>query len=100
ANRTLLTSNLETALKNEPAVCIMIVDLDGFNVFNDSLLHSSVYNILVHVAKNIKATFRSGDVVARMVGDEFELQFTGMSDKKVAGKIDEKIINEIYQAMI
>lgn len=51
ANRTLLTSNLETALKNEPAVCIMMVDLDGFKDVNDSLGHSSGDDILVHVAK-------------------------------------------------
>ncbi|MCL6347506.1 EAL domain-containing protein [Pectobacterium versatile] len=100
ANRTLLTSNLETALKNEPAVCIMMVDLDGFKDVNDSLGHSSGDNILVHVAKKIKATVRSGDVVARMGGDEFALLFPGMSDKKVAGKIAEQIIHEISQAMI
>ncbi len=55
ANRTLLTSNLETALKNEPAVCIMMVDLDGFKDVNDSLGHSSGDNILVHVAKKNKS---------------------------------------------
>ncbi|KGA34221.1 diguanylate cyclase [Pectobacterium brasiliense] len=100
ANRTLLTSNLETALKNEPAVCIMMVDLDGFKDVNDSLGHSSGDNILVHVAKKIKATVRSGDVVARMGGDEFALLFPGLSDKKVAGKIAEQIIHEISQAMV
>ncbi|MEL7628439.1 EAL domain-containing protein [Pectobacterium aroidearum] len=100
ANRTLLTSNLETALKNKPAVCIMMVDLDGFKDVNDSLGHSSGDNILVHVAKKIKATVRSGDVVARMGGDEFALLFPGLNDKKVAGKIAEQIIHEISQAMI
>ncbi|MDX6914650.1 EAL domain-containing protein [Pectobacterium carotovorum] len=100
ANRTLLTSNLETVLKNEPAVCIMMVDLDGFKDVNDSLGHSSGDNILVHVAKKIKATVRSGDVVARMGGDEFALLFPGLNDKKVAGKIAEQIIHEISQAMI
>ncbi|MFJ5320702.1 sensor domain-containing phosphodiesterase [Pectobacterium parvum] len=100
ANRTLLTSNLETALKNEPAVCIMMVDLDGFKDVNDSLGHSSGDNILVHVAKKIKAAVRSGDVVARMGGDEFALLFPGLSDKKVAGKIAEQIIHEISQAMM
>ncbi|GKX41961.1 bifunctional diguanylate cyclase/phosphodiesterase [Pectobacterium carotovorum subsp. carotovorum] len=100
ANRTLLTSHLETALKNEPAVCIMMVDLDGFKDVNDSLGHSSGDNILVHVAKKIKATVRSGDVVARMGGDEFALLFPGLNDKKVAGKIAEQIIHEISQAMI
>ncbi|MEL4885773.1 EAL domain-containing protein [Pectobacterium betavasculorum] len=100
ANRTLLTSNLETALKNEPAVCIMMVDLDGFKDVNDSLGHSSGDDILVYVAKKIKATVRSGDVVARMGGDEFALLFPSLNDKRVAGKIAEQIIHEISQAMI
>ncbi|MEH0873216.1 EAL domain-containing protein [Pectobacterium cacticida] len=100
ANRTLLTSYLEMALKSKPAVCIMMIDLDGFKDVNDSLGHASGDEILVSVAEKIKGAVRSDDIVARMGGDEFALLFPGLSDKRVAGKIAEKIIHEISQAMI
>ncbi|MEH2921137.1 EAL domain-containing protein [Samsonia erythrinae] len=100
ANRTLLTSNLNTVLKNEPSVCVMVVDLDGFKDVNDSLGHACGDEILVRVAKKIKSTVRSGDMVARMGGDEFALIFPGLNDKKVAGKIAEQIIHEISQSMM
>ncbi|RLM25270.1 diguanylate cyclase [Brenneria alni] len=100
ANRTLMTSNLVLALKNEAAVCVMMVDLDGFKDVNDSLGHASGDDILVNVAKKLQANVRSGDLVARMGGDEFALLFPGLDDPKVATNIAEQIIHEISQTMI
>lgn len=54
ANRTLLTSSLEQALKDEPAICVMMVDLDGFKDVNDSLGHARGDEILVSFAKKIQ----------------------------------------------
>ncbi|PWC12140.1 EAL domain-containing protein [Brenneria corticis] len=100
ANRTLLTSNLVQALKNEASVCIMMVDLDGFKDVNDSLGHASGDAILVNVAKKIQSSVRTGDLVARMGGDEFALLFPGLDNQQVAAQIAEHIIHEISQTMI
>lgn len=100
ANRTLLTSSLEQALKDEPAICVMMVDLDGFKDVNDSLGHARGDEILVSVAKKIQSSVRAGDLVARMGGDEFAVLLPGVSDFKLAAETAERIIQEISQAMI
>lgn len=100
ANRTLLTSSLEQALKDEPAICVMMVDLDGFKDVNDSLGHARGDEILVSVAKKIQSSVRAGDLVARMGGDEFAVLLPGISDFKIAAETAERIIHEISQAMI
>lgn len=100
ANRTLLTSSLEQALKDEPAICVMMVDLDGFKDVNDSLGHARGDEILVSVAKKIQSSVRAGDLVARMGGDEFAVLLPGVSDFKLAAETAERIIHDISQAMI
>lgn len=100
ANRTLLTTSLELALKDELAICVMMVDLDGFKDVNDSLGHARSDEILVSVAKKIQSSVRAGDLVARMGGDEFAVLLPGVSDFKLAAETAERIIQEISQAMI
>lgn len=100
ANRTLLTSSLEQALKNEPAICIMMIDLDGFKDVNDSLGHARGDEILISVAKKIQSSVRMGDLVARMGGDEFAVLLPGVADHKIAAEMAECIIHEISQAML
>ncbi|ATA24136.1 diguanylate cyclase [Brenneria goodwinii] len=100
ANRALLSSNLEQALKKESVACIMLIDLDGFKNINDSLGHASGDDILVSVARKIQRKVRAGDLVARMGGDEFALLFPGMGDREVAATIAEQIVHEISQTMV
>ncbi|QTF08226.1 EAL domain-containing protein [Brenneria izadpanahii] len=100
ANRALLTSNLEQTLKNKSAACIMLIDLDGFKNINDSLGHDCGDDILVSVAKKIQMNVRTGDLAARMGGDEFVLLFPGMDDRDEAATIAEQVIHNISQTMI
>lgn len=100
ANRTLLTSSLELALKNESAVCVMLIDLDGFKDVNDSLGHVRGDDILVGVAKKIQSSIRSVDLAARMGGDEFALLLPGVDCSQVAAGMAEHIIGEISRPML
>ncbi len=52
--------------------CIMI-DLDHYKTFNDTLGHQMGDRILVATAQAIRATLRASDVAARYGGDEFVL---------------------------
>jgi diguanylate cyclase (GGDEF)-like protein/PAS domain S-box-containing protein/putative nucleotidyltransferase with HDIG domain len=52
-------------------VSILIVDIDGFKLFNDTYGHPVGDKVLQHVAARLVACSRQSDVVARYGGDEF-----------------------------
>jgi len=51
--------------------CLMLIDLDNFKVVNDGFGHEMGDALLVHVAQQLSAAVRQGDLVARLGGDEF-----------------------------
>ena len=55
---------------------MIICDLDGLKLYNDSMGHSVGDILLKAAAQAIKSCFRESDVVARIGGDEFAV-FTG-----------------------
>lgn len=74
-NRNLLGDRLEQAMahadRNGHIVGIAFVDLDGFKSINDQFGHAVGDQVLMHMAKRLKAALRDGDTLARLGGDEF-----------------------------
>lgn len=52
-------------------VCVVMIDLDGLKVINDTHGHGAGDACLVHVARLAKGQLRPADVLARLGGDEF-----------------------------
>jgi len=74
---------------------LMVCDVDGLKIINDSLGHNMGDIILKAVAKILRSCFRSDDLVARIGGDEFavllqhnSLQIFEQECHKIRDKID------------
>ena len=61
----------EIAQHEKKAHALILLDLDGFKVINDTHGHQAGDEILKSVAKILNADRRANDVVARLGGDEF-----------------------------
>jgi len=74
-NRRLFEDRLEEALRrserNHTRTALLMLDLNGFKLINDSYGHDVGDDLLQHVAHNLQAAIRAPDTLARLGGDEF-----------------------------
>jgi diguanylate cyclase (GGDEF)-like protein len=66
-----LQQTLKLAERSGSSFAVVFIDLDGFKPINDSLGHAAGDEVLKSVARRLKQSVRSDDVVARIGGDEF-----------------------------
>lgn len=83
-NRLLFQDRLHQALartgRQSSMAAILFLDLDNFQVINDSLGHEAGDELLVKVAKRLNTCIRPGDTVARLGGDEFTVLLEDLYD--------------------
>jgi diguanylate cyclase (GGDEF)-like protein/PAS domain S-box-containing protein len=110
-NRLLLKARVdhEIALagRNKRTFALLFIDLDHFKNINDALGHSVGDQVLIEVGKRLAAAVRGEDTVARVGGDEFNIQLadTGWHGaaivaKKIIAALDEPIHYQHYRLYI
>lgn len=57
--------------RTQSPLCIALLDIDNFKLFNDLLGHQAGDQALMHVSDTIKGALRPTDAVARYGGEEF-----------------------------
>jgi len=74
-NRTLLADLLERevarARRSERGFALLMFDLDGFKLVNDTWGHAAGDKLLAMVADRARGCMRASDMVGRLGGDEF-----------------------------
>ena len=96
ANRRLLDDRLTMALararRDDAAMAVIYLDLDGFKKINDTLGHGGGDALLKLVAERLTETVRDGDTVARLGGDEFAIALSQVQDADDASAVAAKVI--------
>ncbi len=67
-------------------VSIILIDIDGLKIVNDTLGHKAGDDLLISAARIIAESFRQVDIVARIGGDEFCIILPGVDNKAALAK--------------
>jgi diguanylate cyclase (GGDEF)-like protein len=83
-----LTRQIAEAEKHGTRLSVAILDLDGFKSVNDIFGHPTGDGVLKSVGSALRASVRTGDVIARYGGDEFALILPEASEHQAAPVLD------------
>jgi diguanylate cyclase (GGDEF)-like protein/PAS domain S-box-containing protein len=103
-NRTLLSDSLDLLLDDahryRASFAVHYVDLDLFKNINDTYGHAAGDAVLRLAAERMKECVRSGDVVARVGGDEFVILQRLTNGRKDAEALADRIVKTIAEPFV
>ena len=86
---------LALAERQQSSFALMYVDLDRFKPVNDQYGHAVGDELLIEVARRLRAAVRDTDVVARLGGDEFVVIATRASSRERVEEIARRIVADL-----
>jgi len=102
-NRRLFSDHVQHALElgagEESIVGVLFVGLDRFKIINDSLGHAAGDELLVEVAKRLKALRIEGVGISRFGGDVFALLVENAQDVNELDRIAQEVLSSLSYAM-
>ena len=102
ANRSLLEDRLAQALdrtaRRDTLVTVLFLDLDHFKRVNDTAGHEAGDAVLRAAADALRRTFRPGDTVARVGGDEFVVLCEDAAAEEPA-RLAERLVEAVESAV-
>jgi diguanylate cyclase (GGDEF)-like protein/PAS domain S-box-containing protein len=95
-NRVLLADRANQAIlqaaRTRGSLALLFLDLDRFNLVNDSLGHAAGDALLRAVAERLGGVLRRDDTLARLGGDEFVLLWNGLKDYAEAAALAQRAL--------
>ncbi|WP_343651971.1 bifunctional diguanylate cyclase/phosphodiesterase [Herbaspirillum sp.] len=83
--------------RQEYALCMMFLDLDGFKVINDAYGHEAGDQVLIEVARRLRASLPEGATLARLGGDEFVILYALAPQAEPPEQLARRLIAAIRQ---
>ena len=100
-NRTYFAEQVTLAIaraqRSNGGLAVVYLDLDDFKVVNDTLGHGAGDRLLMEVGVRLRGALRSGDLAARVGGDEFIVLLEGLSDASVADEVVRRLLDTLSE---
>jgi diguanylate cyclase (GGDEF)-like protein len=80
--------NLRAGISEPGESAVLMVDMDGLKIFNDTLGHEAGDQVIRLVARELRDSCRADDFVARTGGDEFVVVMEGVGPDEAARVAD------------
>jgi diguanylate cyclase len=94
-----LDHEIETAMAHNKHLAVLCIDLDRFKEINDLYGHAAGDGVLQGFAKRVGGLLDTGQMLARLSGDEFALLVPSLEDPTDAGLIAEAILDALETAI-
>ncbi|WP_157991529.1 GGDEF domain-containing protein [Caldimonas tepidiphila] len=98
-NRRMLAESgallLHRARRQQQAVALMLVDLDGFKQVNDAYGHAAGDALLRDVGARMRETLREGDLLVRLGGDEFVVLLDGSASAAEVLRVGQRLVEAV-----
>jgi diguanylate cyclase len=102
-NNRLFEDRLAAAIRlsqyNNTRTALLMVDLDGFKLINDTHGHDVGDELLQNIAQNLRNAIRPPDTLARLGGDEFIIIATDLPPEEPVNVIAEASAARIFRAL-
>lgn len=92
-----LKEEIARARREGTHISLLILDVDYFKNYNDTLGHPAGDEVLRKVGKILQSSVRDNDIVARYGGEEFAIILSG-AEKNGAVKLAERIREKVEEA--
>lgn len=90
-----LVQAINVAQRSNGIGAVLFLDVDRFKHINDTFGHAAGDLVLIELARRLKASLRSSDIIARSGGDELVIALTGLSTVDAAAIATRAIMDVI-----
>ncbi len=95
-----VSPELAQARRQSRPLAVLFLDLDHFKVINDTLGHSAGDQLLLEVARRLRAAVRQTDTVARVGSDEFTILLAELASPVDATRVAEKLLQAVSTPLL
>jgi diguanylate cyclase (GGDEF)-like protein len=86
---------IANAERQSTEICLLLFDLNGFKMVNDTYGHHAGDEMLRVVGSRLRKAVRDDDIVARWGGDEFVVMMPGIGDTDMGAKRAQQLAEQV-----